>query len=213
MKEERGRKVKIRERKFRCEEEEGEKGEKGWKGRLKFTDKRGWTKTSSREGQRSKRLPLSPPREIWKRKKKRVRRKGGRGVGVSKELVSSQSVSLNLPFASRLKLTANKEDSRHPFEKEREREKRRRRVDSVCQAKTGATEDPCQPLNYSANSIERLGNWSQVGANKLPPLLFNNFANSICLLSITKHASLPPDIPVVILWNCCNFVSTRTPRW
>lgn len=40
-KEERGRKVKIRERKFRCEEEEGEKGEKGWKGRLKFTDKRG----------------------------------------------------------------------------------------------------------------------------------------------------------------------------
>lgn len=204
----------------------------GWKGRLKFTDKKGWlwgggetlNKNVVPRGQRSKKLPLSPPLfSPWNMKKK-----GGKGwterrrrcrhfEGIfRKEREKERSFLPNLFLLGwSWRVIKKTRDILFLF-LSLSLEKRRgggsageEGVDSVCQAKTGVTEDSCQPLNYSANSIERLGNWSQVGANKLPVPPFNNLTNSICLLSIRKHAFLLSDIPVVILWNCCNFVSAN----
>lgn len=170
---------------------------KRWKGRLKFTDKRGWLWGDVEQKRRPAGTKVEKvafiPAAIFPVKYERERRKGlegkegGGGVGVLKgrldipwrekerERKGSSKSSFHFSSSGRSWRRVKK---RHPFplSLSLSRKKKRRRkegVDSVCQAKTGATEDSCQPFNYSANSIERLGNWSQVGANKLPaPLPF-----------------------------------------
>lgn len=119
----------------------------------------------------------------------------------------ARMLALEIPF-----LWETSEES----EREREREEERSNRLSVCQAKTGAAKDSCQPLNYLGNSIERLGNWNRAKKFRdceitwllAPPtwrlILF------VSLLSITVHVSRKEKGELVVPLEIIQFQFSRS---
>lgn len=112
-------------------------------------------------------------------------------------------------------LSRSLSSGKHP-KKEREREEERSNRLSVCQAKTGAAKDSCQPLNYLGNSIERLGNWNRAKKFRdceitwlLEPSTWRLIL-FVSLLSITVHVSRKKKGELVVPFEIIQFQFSRS---